>query len=173
MRLEVPPPYRGRPHPGDHRSVRCRPVRDGCLKGGRSSRCARVALPPLPCHASARSGEQHPRRSAARGGQRRAPPSTLVGLLHATTNTPNRTLAIPRPPPRRSRRVPPPALAGIEPPAPAGRPKGHIAKPSFFPGSLLQKGNSNSVAIFLILVNCVENHRKIRKMQGQFLLNSR
>jgi hypothetical protein len=46
--------------------------------------------------------------------------------------------------------------------------KGHIAKPTFFPGSLLQKVNSNSKTLWLFLVNCVENRRKIRKMQNQF-----
>jgi hypothetical protein len=35
-------------------------------------------------------------------------------------------------------------LAGFRQPAPAGRPKGNIAKAKTFPGSLLQKGNSNS-----------------------------
>jgi hypothetical protein len=54
------------------------------------------------------------------------------------------------------------------PAAPAGHPRGDIAKKSIFPGVFLQKGISNSVAVFLILVNCIENHRETRKMQNQF-----
>jgi hypothetical protein len=50
----------------------------------------------------------------------------------------------------------------------AGRPRGHIAKQQFFPRAFLQLGNSNSKVIFLILVNCVENRRKIRQMQNRF-----
>jgi hypothetical protein len=53
-------------------------------------------------------------------------------------------------------------------PALASRAQDHIAKPTFFPGSLLQKVNSNSKRDFLILVNCVENHTKTGKMQNQF-----
>jgi hypothetical protein len=55
-------------------------------------------------------------------------------------------------------------LTGIGSPAPASRPKGYIAKPSFFPRASLQKVNSNSKSDFLFLVNCVENPRKIGKM---------
>jgi hypothetical protein len=43
------------------------------------------------------------------------------------------------------------------PPAPAGRPRGHIAKENFFSRVFLQSDNSNSKVIFLFLVNCVEN----------------
>jgi hypothetical protein len=46
-------------------------------------------------------------------------------------------------------------------------PRGHIAKPTIFLGSLLQKVNSNSKTLRLFLVNCIENRRKIRKMQNQ------
>jgi hypothetical protein len=53
-------------------------------------------------------------------------------------------------------------------PAPPAMARGHIAKCQIFPGASSQKYNSNSVAVFLILVNCVENHRKIRKMQSLF-----
>jgi hypothetical protein len=58
------------------------------------------------------------------------------------------------------------------PPAPAGRPRGHIAKQNFFPGAFLQIGNSNSEVIFLILVNYVENRRKIKKNAKPILLDS-
>jgi hypothetical protein len=48
-------------------------------------------------------------------------------------------------------------------------PRGHIAKPTFFPGSSLLKVNSNSKSNFLILVNCVENHRKSEKCKTNFV----
>jgi hypothetical protein len=54
-------------------------------------------------------------------------------------------------------------------PAPAGHPKGDIAKKSIFPRVFLQKGISNSVGVFLILVNWVENHRKIGKCKANFV----
>jgi hypothetical protein len=53
-------------------------------------------------------------------------------------------------------------------PAPTTAPRDYIAKAKIFPGSLLQKVNSNSKVSLLILVNCVENHRKMGKMQNQF-----
>jgi hypothetical protein len=46
--------------------------------------------------------------------------------------------------------------------------RGYIAKAKIIPRASLQKVNSNSKTIWLFLVNCVENHRKIRKMQNQF-----
>jgi hypothetical protein len=75
--------------------------------------------------------------------------------------------------PRRTSPNPSPAktrgeLAGIGQPAPASRPGDYIANTKFFPGSLLEMVNSNSKTLWLILVNCVANHRKIIKMQGQF-----
>jgi hypothetical protein len=45
-------------------------------------------------------------------------------------------------------------------------PRDHIAKEKIFPRASLQKYISNSVAVLLILVNCVENCRKIRKIQN-------
>jgi hypothetical protein len=58
-------------------------------------------------------------------------------------------------------------LAGIEQLAPAGRPpRAHISKPMIFPRASLQKVNSNSEVISMFLVNCVENLRKLRKMQN-------
>jgi hypothetical protein len=46
--------------------------------------------------------------------------------------------------------------------APATAPRGDIAKRKVFSRACLQIGNSNSKAILLILVNCVENRRNIR-----------
>jgi hypothetical protein len=45
-RIEVPAPYRGQPHPRAHLSIRCRPVRDAYISGGRPSRRSYVP-PPL------------------------------------------------------------------------------------------------------------------------------
>jgi hypothetical protein len=47
--------------------------------------------------------------------------------------------------------------------------RGHIAKGQIFPGASSQKYISNSVAVFLILVNCVENRKKIRKCKANFV----
>jgi hypothetical protein len=74
MRLEVPIPYCGRSHPCEHWSIQCRPVRDACINGGRSSRRACVPPPlalsrPLPAPT-----EHRPRHSMARGGHRHRPP---------------------------------------------------------------------------------------------------
>jgi hypothetical protein len=39
----------------------------------------------------------------------------------------------------------------------------------FLPGVSVQKKNSNSVAVLLILVNCVENHGNFRKIKTNFV----
>jgi hypothetical protein len=49
------------------------------------------------------------------------------------------------------------------------RPRDDIAKVKIFPGSLLQKRNSNSKSEWLILVNCVENRREIKKCKANFV----
>jgi hypothetical protein len=46
--------------------------------------------------------------------------------------------------------------------------RGDIAKEELFPGALVQKETPIVKTVLLFLVNCVENHRKFRKMQGQF-----
>jgi hypothetical protein len=46
--------------------------------------------------------------------------------------------------------------------------RGNIAKEELFPGASVQKETPIVKLFWLILVNCVENHRKIRKMQSQF-----
>jgi hypothetical protein len=81
---------------------------------------------------------------------------------------PNRPLAILAPFPRPSSAKPATSSLGIAQAAPASRPKGDIATEKIFPRASLKKGNSNSKTIWLFLVNCVENHREIRKMQNQF-----
>jgi hypothetical protein len=52
--------------------------------------------------------------------------------------------------------------------AAARPPRGYIAKEKIFPRAFLQKVNSISKTLWLILVNFVENHSKTRKTQGQF-----
>jgi hypothetical protein len=42
--------------------------------------------------------------------------------------------------------------------------RGDIAKEELFPGALVQKETPIVKLFFLFIVNCVENHRKIRKM---------
>jgi hypothetical protein len=76
-------------------------------------------------------------------------------------------------------------LAGFQRAAPATVPKGHIAWSAFFPGcfvwtegvvvnlqkvpgTLVKSSFLNSKTVLLNFVNCVENQRKIRKMQTQF-----
>jgi hypothetical protein len=86
-------------------------------------------------------------------------PSTQTGPSHSLNPSP----ALPRP------RAPASSPELAQPRRPP-RPKGYIANPEFFTGSLLQKGISNSVVISLFIVNCVENRSKIRKMQNQFFL---
>jgi hypothetical protein len=70
-------------------------------------------------------------------------------------------------------------LAGIWPDRHCPTARGHIAKEKIFPGSLLQKVNSNSKTLYfakknsktlwLLLVNCVENHRKSEKCKTNFV----
>jgi hypothetical protein len=60
-------------------------------------------------------------------------------------------------------------LAGIWPDRRCPAARDYIARLRFFPGSLLQKVNSNSKTLWLILVNCVENHRKIKKCKTNFV----
>jgi hypothetical protein len=42
--------------------------------------------------------------------------------------------------------------------------RGRIAKGELFPGALVQKETPIVKTVLLFLVNCIENHRKIRKM---------
>jgi hypothetical protein len=92
----------------------------------------------------------------------------LAGATTALSNTPNQPLVVPRPfphpSPAKSRRT----LPEFYSTAPASRAQDHIAKRRFFPRASLQKVKSNSKTLWLILVNCVENHRKIIKMLNQF-----
>jgi hypothetical protein len=57
---------------------------------------------------------------------------------------------------------------GFRPPAPPAMSKGHIAKGQIFSGVCPQACNFNFKVPLLILVKCVENRRKIRKIQTQF-----
>jgi hypothetical protein len=126
---------------------------------GLPNRPAPTAPPPRP---------DHSRTKAFRGGARwppvagRAPvlphPSTATNRLSVSPST------FPTHPPTES-------LTGVSQfrrAAPAGPPRNHIAKEKIFPRASLQKYISNSVAVFLILVNCVRKRRKISKMQNQF-----
>jgi hypothetical protein len=95
-----------------------------------------------------------PAAAAARHRRQRLHPDQTIKPVRGEP------LAIPLPFPGQT----PANLAGIWPTR-AGQPRqDHIAKKIFFPGSLLQKRNSNSKTLWLFLVNCVENHRKIKKI---------
>jgi hypothetical protein len=89
--------------------------------------------------------------------------------LTAPTKPANRPLATQGPSPARARPAPASGSPEFGFPAPAGHPRGDIAKKSIFPRVFLQKGISNSVAVFLILVNCVENYRKSEKYKANFV----
>jgi hypothetical protein len=88
-----------------------------------------------------------------------SPPPTLAQIDPRWASPPPHILSRPSPSPE------PPDFSLPTPPAMA---RGHIATGKIFPGASAQKYISNSVAVFLILVNCVENHREMRKIQGQF-----
>jgi hypothetical protein len=46
--------------------------------------------------------------------------------------------------------------------------RGNIAKEELFPGASVQKETPIVKLFWLLLVNCVENHRKFRKMLNKF-----
>jgi hypothetical protein len=104
------------------------------------------------------------RRQAPGGHSPAVPRSAPTGSSSTQTKPPNRTLDPTPPSPARSRSATAAGLAGFRQAAPAGQPEGHIANPRIFLGSDSQKGNSIVKADLLNLVNCVENHRKFRKM---------
>jgi hypothetical protein len=156
-------------HPGDRRSAPCGMVCDGRLKGGRSVRRARALSPSFLAALPAQS-----RRSSVAPHHRswRLPPlaagAPLAGAARALSNPWNRVHVIPRPLPH-----PPWPGSGetsseLGHPAPATDPRDYIAKKVFFSRASLQKCNSNSKSEWLILVNCVENQRKITKLWNQF-----
>jgi hypothetical protein len=129
---------------------------------------------------------RRPRRRQARSAVRcLVLSSPHAGAAPASKSNPNRPLVTLSPSPRDSRPAPPPELARILAGPPSAAPGDPIASSLFFPvswvqskdllvrnlklsGAGLQKGISNSTCVLLILVNSVENRRKIRKMQTQF-----
>jgi hypothetical protein len=137
------------------------------------SRPAQVQINPSPpslAHAQARRRAVSP---AAPSHRRHSRPRRLPCL--AASAAPRRPLPRPNQPPesapwdpgtllRPCPAGPGRRLAGIWSDRRCPDARDHFAKINFFPGSLLQKVNSNSKSDFLILVNCVENHIKIRKM---------
>jgi hypothetical protein len=116
--------------------------------------------PPQPCHTAGTAG---------RGGHQAWPPAPpLTGPLPSPAEPPNRAPVTPSPSPRPSLAKPDGGSPEFGRTAAARPPRGYIAKEKIFPRASLQKVNSISKTLWLILVNFVENHRKIRKMQGQF-----
>jgi hypothetical protein len=102
--------------------------------------------------------------AAAAAVRRRRPPPAASPLNPIPQIGPRAPLAPPRVLP-----WPSPAASSPESSSPR-RPtaQGPHCKRYFFPRASLQKVNSNSTSAWLKLVNCVENHRKIRKFQTQF-----
>jgi hypothetical protein len=120
--------------------------------------------PPLASTLARRPVHQTNRAPARREQQPRRPPSLAAGLPLAgaappLSNTPNRTLVA---------LDPLPTFLELHQPRRPAAPRDHIARERIFSRVFLQKGNSNSEVTFLFLVNCLENHREIRKMQNQF-----
>jgi hypothetical protein len=131
-----------------------------------------VPTPPLPAHRGTAASASHHRHATPQ-----APPplQTPAGIK------PRDSSGLPPPAPGRSR---PPVRRNLAGPPPAGAwgpnckgatlSEGLSANQRLFGKTpilsrpLLQKVNSNSIVIWLILVNCVEHHRKIIKMQNQF-----
>jgi hypothetical protein len=118
-----------------------RPLRYGerrrFKRGPVGSSCACPSpLLPSPCSVPAQ-----PRCGSAASQHRpRRPPPPAAGApptggFSPPTERPNQTIATHRPFPARSRPVPPPAITGIEPSAPAGRPGDYIAKEKNFSGA--------------------------------------
>jgi hypothetical protein len=107
-------------------------------------------------------------RSTGRGGRhRRLPAHPTAGATPPRSTPQTEPLATPRPSPVLSRPRTPASSPNSGEQYRCPRPRDDIAKVKIFPGSFLQKCNSNSVVILLFLVNCVENHRNIGKMQNQ------
>jgi hypothetical protein len=124
-------------------------------------------LPTFPCTCPSSPACRLPRSPITPPSQQAAA-ATVPGRRRRPSPTPSPAQSTPGIGPLGPRDPPPPVpgrrLAGIWPDRRFPAARDHIAKINFFPGSLLQKVNSNSKSDFLILVNCVENHRKFRKM---------
>jgi hypothetical protein len=111
----------------------------------------------------------HPPVRAAAAVRRRRPPPA-ASPPNPTPQT--ESLVTLDPPPVLSRPRTPASSPNSGEPHRCPRPREYIAKPRIFPRASLQKVNSNSEVNSLFIVNCVENRRKIRKIQNQFFLDS-
>jgi hypothetical protein len=151
---------------------RCRQPRRALGSAGFSPKPS--VSPPSLASTKARRPFTSPSRAtlAGRGHSRWPPAHSPRRPFPGPTNPKNRSPRPKGPSPARAR----PALAGGWPEfgrTAAGRPpRGHIAKGRFFRGASTQKYNSNSKVTFLLLVNCVENHRKITKNAKPIFLDS-
>jgi hypothetical protein len=151
--------------PGDRRSDRCGTARARSLIRADPPALARAhPLPSLPRICPLQRAPAAPAAlpaAAAAPGCRHTPPPKSP-LPRPTPQT--EPLATPRPSPVLSQPRTPASSPNSGEQYRCLRPRGNIAKVKIFPGSFLQKCNSNSVVILLFLVNCVENDIKIRKM---------
>jgi hypothetical protein len=156
------------------------PSRAGVLGANRgkpqtSSRPSQFATPPralapkeLPSLSTVPHRPELRRRRDSSGCCCGVPPPATPGCTSRPNKPPNRTLVTSSTfsahPPAET----PTGVAQFRRALPAGPPRGDIANLEIFPGSDSQKVTQIVKADSLNLVNCVENHRKFRKMQGQF-----
>jgi hypothetical protein len=126
------------------------------------------------------------RGSSSNGRHHLAPPPTLTGATSTPTPASNQPLVSPSTSPTSFPARNPGDLAGFWPEPPPPWPKDPIASPSFFLGSFMQTRGLvvnlknfpgpyskveflNSKWLLLNLWKFVENHRKFRKLQFQFV----
>jgi hypothetical protein len=106
-----------------------------------------------------------PAAAATVPGRRRRPSPALSPPQPSTGIGPLGPKAPPSPVPGRPR----PAVGrNLSGPPLAGRPGATLQRADSFQGPPRKRKTSIVFAIFLILVNCVENHRNTRKMQNKF-----
>jgi hypothetical protein len=121
---------------------------------------------PAPPHPSPKP--EHRRTEPHRGQAAWAPPAGLAQAISHPSAATNRSLVSPSTfsthPPAET----PTGVAQFRRAAPTGPPGDHIAKLEFFSRASLQLVTQIVKVLWLYLVNCVENHRKIGKIQNQF-----
>jgi hypothetical protein len=133
------------------------------------------ALPHLPLHPPklATHSRAPPKPPSPEQDGRRGYPSLAAGAHPAgpspsATEHGNRSPGTQGPSPARARPAPADGWPEFGRTAAGRPPRDYIAKERIFSGASPQKGNSNSKVIWLFLVNCVGNWRKLGKMQNQF-----
>jgi hypothetical protein len=134
---------------------------------GLASSC--VTRPPydLPSTTASSPRPEHRRAGAHRGQPAWAPPTGRSPALPTPSSASNRRLVSPSTSSTHSPAKGVTGVAQFRRAAPAGPPRDHIAKQKFFSRASLQLETQIVNVLWLFLVNCVENRRKIRKIQNQ------